>query len=245
MKTITPFTKLFEKAAYGQSYPQVFDDFLEMCICSFTRNFNTGLSHYEDKYLEIIKPYKANGTLKYFPELLGEMILYMEEYKDASEGNDLLGEFFQQNISFGKRNGQFFTPGHITDFMAKITGVDEETEHKNILDPACGSGRMLLSAAKNSKAFHRYYGVDIDSTCVKMTAINMFLNGLRGEVLCGNALFPDDFRFSYKISFLPLGIFKITEKENSLLWHMNIASFGRKESLPMQNKPELGQLVLF
>lgn len=96
MKTISSFKTLFEKAAYGSNYAKAFEDFLSMCICAFTRNIRTGLSHYEEEYMQIIQPYKENGKLEYFPQLLAELVLYMEEHKDSSEGNDLLGEFFQQ-----------------------------------------------------------------------------------------------------------------------------------------------------
>src|SRR5436309_2572360 len=93
METIRSFKNIFDKAAYGSSYHRVFDDFLTMCICAFSRNILTGLSHYEDEYMSIIEPYKANNTLKHFPELLGELIIFMENNKDSSNGNDLLGEF--------------------------------------------------------------------------------------------------------------------------------------------------------
>ena len=241
-KTISSFKTIFEKAAYGSHYTKVFEDFLTVCICAFSQNISTGKSFYENEYMRIIEPYKANKTLKHLPELLAELILYMEEYKDSSQGNDLLGEFFQQEITHG-RNGQFFTPFHICSFMGQIVS-GEETKNLRILDPACGSGRMLMAMAKNAIIPHFYYGVDIDPLCVKMSAVNLFLNGLRGEVICANALMPNDFKFGYKVSFLPFGIFKITEKEDSVLWNMNQTAFSKSH----QEKPETeinSQLRLF
>lgn len=213
---INPFKVIFDKAAYGNSYDKVFDDFLTICICALTRNPVTGLSYYEDEYMSVIEPYKANGTLKYFPELFAELILFMENNKDGSEGNDLLGTFFEQELSHG-RNGQFFTPFHVCQMMSHMV-KGEETKSVNVLDPSCGSGRMLLAFAMGSKFMHGYYGIDIDSRCVKITAINLFLNGLRGEVICADALAGDDFRSGYRISIFPLGIFKIENKEASTIW---------------------------
>jgi type I restriction-modification system DNA methylase subunit len=43
---------------------------------------------------------------------------------------------------------------HVTDMMAQMT-VGEEAKEKTIMDPACGSGRMLLSAAKVSRQSER------------------------------------------------------------------------------------------
>ena len=114
-----------------------------------------------------------------------------------------------------------------------------------ILDPTCGSGRMLLAAHRAQGAGHEYYGIDIDRTCVKMTAINLFFNGIwNGEVMCANALMPDDFIISYHISFSPLGIFKIEEKEQSRLWYMHKNSFTTTDKDPNGGKSSLIQYRL-
>ncbi len=242
MKTISSFKTVFEKAAYGGSYHTVFDDFLTVCICCFSINPETGMSFYEDEYLNIIEPYKKRGTLKHFPDLLAELVIFMEENLENPLGNDMLGDFFQQFISHGQ-NGQFFTPFHICTFMAQINS-GEETHSLNVMDPACGSGRMLMAFGRLASIPHNYYAIDIDPLCVKMTTLNLFLNGLRGEVVCANALMPDDFSFGYSISFCPLGIRKIETKEKSILWNIHQNSFLKnKETEP--KKQEILQLQLF
>ena len=148
----------------------------------------------------------------------------MEERVDSSLGNDVLGEFLEQNIS-NCRNGHYFTPYTVCQFMAsilhtdKVTGTESSQERPlRFLDPAYGSGRMPLAAYKVNGREHEYYGIDIDRTCVKMTALNLFLNGVwNSEVMCAISLMPDDFVVAYHVSFLPLGIFKIKEKEKSRL----------------------------
>lgn len=233
--TLKAFKEKFSQAAYtGWSYEKTFDDFLSIIICSFSRNYETGLSFYEEEYLKIIEPYKKRDTLQYFPELLAILIMYMEKHKDSSNGNDLLGDFFEQEISHG-RNGQYFTPFPICMFMAKAVYA-EDTQSSHVLDPACGSGRMLLAFKKVSTVRHKYYGIDIDPMCVKMAVINLFLNGLSGEVMCANSLNPDDFSFSYRTSHYPLGIFRVEDKEESSLWNRVQHSFPQKQA---------GQLQLF
>lgn len=218
--TLKVFKEKFSRAAYtGWGYDRTFDDFLTIVIAAHTRNYATGLSHYEDEYLKVIEPYKKRNTLKYFPQLLAILIMYMEKHKDSSSGNDLLGDFYEQELSHGK-NGQYFTPFPICMFMTQVIR-GEDTKSVNVLDPACGSGRMLLAFGRGSTQSHRYYGIDIDRMCVKMAAINLFFNGLSGEVMCGNALNPHDFRFAYRVSHIPLGIFKIEEKEASQIWRSN------------------------
>lgn len=52
-------------------------------------------------------------------------------------------------VSHG-HNGQFFTPMIIGDFMAKAVATDEIQPGQSVCDPSCGSGQLLLSAAKNA-----------------------------------------------------------------------------------------------
>ena len=78
-----------------------------------------------------------------------------------------------------------------------------------------------------------YYGIDIDHMCVKITVLNLFLNGaFHAEVMCADALKAGDFRVSYRTSFLSLGIYRITEKEQSPLWH-RYQSYARERTTPV------------
>jgi type I restriction enzyme M protein len=217
------FAKFLLEFQYHFDLRTVFNDFLIMSMCAVTPLPGSGKSHYEDLYLETIKKYKDHELRFHFPNAFACLIMEMEERYSSSEGNDILGEFYETNL-YRKGAQQYFTPWHICSFMAKsVTGVKEDNPDRSlrILDPTCGSGRMLLAAHKELGSNHEYFGIDIDETCVQMTTLNLFLNGIfHGEVMCANALNSDDFRISYKPSFLPFGIFRIEKKENSMLWHM-------------------------
>ena len=213
---------------------KVFDDFLTMSIAACSRNPKTGLSHYEDEYLQTIAAYKDSELRHEFPKAFASLVAEMEARADDERGNDILGEFFEQHFA-NDRTGQVFTPFHICTFMTKITHDASDKNHEpgdrplRILDPACGSGRMLLAAHKEFGQGHEYYAIDIDRVCVKMTALNLFLNGIwNSEVMCANALMPDDFVCSYRISFIPFGIFKIEKKEASKLWHLQQHALSEK-----------------
>ena len=56
-----------------------------------------------------------------------------------------------------------------------------------IVDPACGSGRMLMAMAKVNR-FARFYGADVDANCAKMAVINLCLNSMYGEIAWMNTL---------------------------------------------------------
>lgn len=231
-----------------------------MTICAVTQNLHTGKSYYEDEYLNTITKYKDDNLRFHFPKMFACLTNEMDERFHSDSGNDILGEFYEENI-YRKGAQQYFTPWPICHFMAK-SSIDESRKvvtdrPLRILDPACGSGRMLIATEQMAGQSQEYYGIDIDLTCVKMTAINLFMNGMfHSEVLCANTLLPEDFRISYKPSLLPIGIFKLERKEDSPLWHLLRESLkqipkGNDIKLPSDenrvfNIPEKGsQLTLF
>ncbi len=238
------FAETIFKISRRFSLFNVFGDFLTMAMASCTPNPLTKKSWYEDEYLATIAKYKGSELRHEFPKAFAQLLTEMEDRFGDSLGNDVLSDFFEQYISNG-RNGQYFTPYPICQFMASIThidsvcdsGVDKKT--LRVLDPACGSGRMLLASHRVNGPDHEYYGIDIDRTCVKMTALNLFLNGVwNGEVMCANSLMPDDFNVAYRISFFPLGIFKIEEKDRSKLWHLH------KNSFPVKEQKQTGHSII-
>lgn len=62
---------------------------------------------------------------------------------------DVVGETYEMlkgelKINAGKRNGEFFTPENVTWLMVKM---QDPKPGERVLDPCCGSGRMLVLAA--------------------------------------------------------------------------------------------------
>ena len=235
------FASVMHQFEYRYDLRTVFNDFLTMTLCAFSQNPSTGKSYDEDLYLETVAKYKEDNLRFEFPKLLALLTSEMEERLDSGMGSDVLGDFYELN--FCRRGaGQFFTPWHICTFMTQITCDTVPEERKDtplrIMDPTCGSGRMVLASAKVCGPNQEYYGVDIDETCVKMTVINFFLNGLfHSEVMCADALRREDFRVSYRTSFIPFGIFRITDKEQSPLWHMLKNSWDNKPAKQKQEPP--------
>lgn len=228
MKKDTPtFTQLMDAFGYRYELRTVFNDFLTMSMCAVTRNRADGKSHYEDLYMDTIKPYAQDALRHNFPKAFAQLTVEMEKGIDRSEGGDVLGRFYEHHFCRKNNKGQFFTPWPVCQFMAMCAiGEGDHDRPQRVLDPACGSGRTLLAAGKVLGPGHKYYGIDLDHTCVKMTALNLFLNGLFGsEVMCADALNPASFTISYEISYRPLGIFRVEEREESKLWRMYAATF--------------------
>ncbi|MBX7227743.1 MAG: N-6 DNA methylase [Chitinophagales bacterium] len=214
----TTFHQTLLSLGYRHELRKVFQDFLTLCLCAFAQNPLTGKSHYEDEYLSIIARYEQEREI--FPTLLACLITEMTEQQGSGSGNDVLGSFYEQHL-YRKGVAQFFTPYPVCLFMANCVAPEHETP-QHVLDPCCGAGRMLVAHAQTFGTHHVYYGIDIDVVCVQMTVLNLFLNGIFGaEVMCADALNPDDFVVSYYTSMIPFGIFRITEKEKSPLWNRN------------------------
>ena len=176
MKQNQNFNSLLERLARTKGIRNVFVDLVDAVLYglivqdrgNFARN---PINEYNEQEQEEFKALMI--------ELGGIM-----EY-DGMGMYDALGDIFMEHLSYGK-NGQFFTPQCISDMMA-LMSVPGAKDGQTVLDCACGSGRMLLAAAKINRHL-KFYAADIDLLCVKMTALNLCLNSLRGEVAHMNAL---------------------------------------------------------
>lgn len=102
---------------------------------------------------------------------------------------DPWGDTYQDisSKSHCKQLGQFFTPKHICTLTAQLNNPEGTVQNKTILDPACGSGRMLL-AAKSLNPNNYFFGEDLDEICCKMTVCNFLFHGCIGEVINHNSL---------------------------------------------------------
>lgn len=175
MKDRQTFAQLMDRLSIRHGAHSVFSDFLSMVICAFS------MGAMEDEYLEIVRKYEKPEAYL-LAEALGALTIEMTG--DGSGMVDILGQYFEENISRGK-NGQFFTPQPICDMMARFNNPVSFGER--VLDPACGSGRLLMATAKVNR-FARFYGADNDRVCAMMTVINLYLNTLFGEVTWMNSL---------------------------------------------------------
>jgi len=106
--------------------------------------------------------------------------------------------------------------------MLSIMSDDALEDGQRVLDPACGSGRMLLAAAKRNR-FALFYGADLDISCCKMALINILLNSLTGEIAHMNSLSNEFFR-GYKVQTTLVNGFHIpfyvefVDAELSYIW---------------------------
>ena len=78
----------------------------------------------------------------------------------------------------GKSGGEYFTPQEVSELLTRIA-VAGKTEVNKVYDPACGSGSLLLKAAKilgPGNIRQGFYGQEINITTYNLCRINMFLH---------------------------------------------------------------------
>jgi len=188
--------KELEKAIAYNSRDRIFSDWLDLILNSLLaltdnlgrENFIEKLKQnkldgkYNERYLEVVKKYGEGETgSRPIDYLVNAWVLLVNETQEKQQ--DILGDIYQEMITFGQ-GGQVFTPNHITDLMTKMAGV-KNVEKVN--DPCCGSGRFLISAAKENPDC-KLCGGDIDEVCAKMAIINMWLFNLNSEIKHTNSL---------------------------------------------------------
>ena len=222
------FESVLKKLMVRHNPHRIFSDFLTLVVCAFS------IGEQEKKYLSVIQQYsKQDANL--FAEALAKLVIEMTG-DDGTGLVDVLGSFFQEHISFG-HNGQFFSPQPVCDMMACISGPAKQGS--NILDPACGSGRMLLAAAKNNRNA-LFYGADVDENCAKMTVINLYLNCLYGEVAWMNSL-TNEFYGAWGIVPTIKGIPRIKQlREDESFIHLKIPEINNHHNF---KEPAQQQLV--
>lgn len=112
---------------------------------------------------------------------------------DYQHGGDLLGvmlELLRPDMVKGPQ-GAYYTPTAVTDMMSEMVGPKPG---ESVLDPCCGSGRMLLSAIEKCRKEHpgeplpRVYGTDVDPKAITACKLNLQLAGYYVETAAGNGL---------------------------------------------------------
>ena len=149
-----------------------------------------------------------------FHAMMCEYLQIMDKKLQTSEWFDAWGDLFMALYANGAGKEQFFTPHSLVNMMTEAIMQDlgEPTRNMNgfgkrhgISDPACGSSRNLLAGHARYLAIYKRQpylaGEDIDSTCCKMSAVNLAVHGCFGEIVCHNTLSePDVVRMGYIIN---------------------------------------------
>lgn len=155
-------------------FQEVFEDFLDYCMLMLSW-FQITPAHFQ----LFVKKYPSKQHQSLFFQAYTTLGVIATNNGDCYR--DPFGDIFMQ---YNNHNfcGQSFTPQDACDLIVHLTFenrtlIDGET----VCDPACGSGRLLLTTAKRFPK-GKFYGADFDLNCCKMSVINFMLNAIEGEI---------------------------------------------------------------
>lgn len=124
---------------------------------------------------------KRNANLVKLIKGVADMGLgnYKENSIDAfGDAYEYLMGMYASNA--GKSGGEFFTPQEVSELLTRLAVVGKKEVNK-VYDPACGSGSLLLKAAKilgKDKVRQGFFGQEINLTTYNLCRINMFLHDI-------------------------------------------------------------------
>lgn len=182
------FVKALGSVSYSHRDTDVFRSFCTMAACAVSAGTR------EEEYLAEAKRWKPEELQR-----MAELFALLTEGMELAPFNDLLGPVYME-IGQGKGqawSGEFYTPFELSRTIAQMTiGDPDEVERWPItlLEPACGSGGMVLAAVEHIVQAGRS-PLDIRATCVDtsrtacdMCLINLTLWGIPAEVVHGNSI---------------------------------------------------------
>lgn len=149
----------------------------------------------------------------------------------------------------GKSGGEYFTPQEVSELLTRIA-IYGKTEINKVYDPACGSGSLLLKAAKilgRDNVRQGFYGQEINITTYNLCRINMFLHDIdydKFDIAHGDTLTApqhwDDEPFEAIVSNPPYSI-KWEGDENATL--INDPRFSPAGVLAPKSKADLAFIM--
>lgn len=174
------------------------------------------------------------------------------EYKENSI--DAFGDAYEYLMTMyasnaGKSGGEFYTPQEVSELLTRIA-VADKTEVNKVYDPACGSGSLLLKAAKilgKDGVRQGFFGQEINITTYNLCRINMFLHDIdydKFDIACEDTLISpqhwDDEPFEVIVSNPPYSI-KWEGDDNPLL--INDTRFSPAGVLAPKSKADLAFIM--
>lgn len=124
---------------------------------------------------------KLGKTVKARSNLMAKILVLVNEISFTQDDTeiDILGDTYEYLIgkfaaNAGQKAGEFYTPQGVSKVLAKIVTLEKE-ELKDVYDPTCGSGSLLLRVNKEAKV-GKFYGQELNSTTFNLARMNMLLH---------------------------------------------------------------------
>lgn len=113
--------------------------------------------------------------------LIAKVLSHLDKIDFALEDTDadVLGDAYEYLIGqfasgAGKKAGEFYTPQQVSKILAKIVTTGKK-RLKNVYDPTCGSGSLLLRVAREVEV-DDFFGQELNRTTYNLCRMNMILH---------------------------------------------------------------------
>lgn len=175
----------------------VFSDCMELMALSVSNAVDKAqFQGREARYLQLVSKYNR-ADLDRFCGVLAEVTMAMEGQPD-----DILGAVFGAMELHNASRGQFFTPMHVCQLMARLQMANgrmqriiDKCGYITVLEPACGAGAMVIAAALTMQELGYSYqrqlhvtATDIDARAAHMAYVQLSLLHIPAVVVVGNSL---------------------------------------------------------
>lgn len=115
--------------------------------------------------------------------LIAKVLTHLDEidFELDKADSDVLGDAYEYLIGkfasgAGKKAGEFYTPQQVSTILARIVTTGK-TRVRNVYDPTCGSGSLLLRVAKEVEVGD-FNGQEMNRTTYNLARMNMILHGV-------------------------------------------------------------------
>ena len=131
----------------------------------FNSEANLGKTRQRNQRLKTLLEDFGSEKLDLRPEHVGHMDIVGDVYEY------LIGRFAAQA---GKKAGEFYTPAEVSETLARLVAPQDGDR---ICDPTCGSGSLLIKAAKQvGSSNFSLFGQEMNGSTWALCKMNMFLH---------------------------------------------------------------------
>lgn len=161
------------------------NEILENAFSNFNDNI-TSTEDFADLFADIrLSDSRLGNSQNEKNNLIKNIILKLEdiESEEGAFDSDILGDAYEYLISMfassgGKKAGEFYTPQSVAKLLSKIV-TSNKNQIKDIYDPACGSGSLLLRVAKELNEYGSINGQELNNTTYNLARMNMIIHGIK------------------------------------------------------------------
>lgn len=128
---------------------------------------------------------KLGKTVDQKNNLISTILLHLEDidFKLDEANIDILGDAYEYLIGqfasgAGKKAGEFYTPQQVSQILASIVTMGKD-RIKDVYDPTCGSGSLLLRVKKHCNFVGHFYGQELNQTTYNLARMNMVLHDIK------------------------------------------------------------------